>query len=84
LGKRCGAWNQRFLTGQGRIGQALHEYAVYDRSTAMDYAMPRADMVPNFEIALEEVRYKTNPIRREGHRRVRHHRGSAGRHQCDH
>jgi len=42
---------------------------VYDRSTAqlvtgsfMDYAMPRADMLPNFEIALEEVRCKTNPI----------------------
>jgi carbon-monoxide dehydrogenase large subunit len=51
------------------IGQALYEHAVYDRSTAqlvtgsfMDYAMPRADMVPNFEIALEEVRCKTNPI----------------------
>ena len=51
------------------IGQALYEHAVYDRSTAqlvtgsfMDYAMPRADMLPNFEIALEEVRCKTNPI----------------------
>jgi carbon-monoxide dehydrogenase large subunit len=28
----------------------------------MDYAMPRADMLPNFVIALEEVRCKTNPI----------------------
>ena len=28
----------------------------------MDYAMPRADMLPKFEIALEEVRCKTNPI----------------------
>jgi aerobic carbon-monoxide dehydrogenase large subunit len=51
------------------IGQALYEHAVYDRSTAqlvtgsfMDYAMPRADMLPKFEIALEEVRCKTNPI----------------------
>jgi carbon-monoxide dehydrogenase large subunit len=51
------------------IGQALYEHAVYDPSTAqlvtgsfMDYAMPRADMLPNFEIALEEVRCKTNPI----------------------
>jgi aerobic carbon-monoxide dehydrogenase large subunit len=51
------------------IGQALYEHAVYDRSTAqlvtgsfMDYTMPRADMLPNFEIALEEVRCKTNPI----------------------
>ena len=51
------------------IGQALYEHAVYDRSTAqlvtgsfMDYVMPRADMLPNFEIALEEVRCLTNPI----------------------
>ena len=51
------------------IGQALYEHAVYDRSTAqlvtgsfMDYTMPRADMLPKFEIALEEVRCKTNPI----------------------
>jgi carbon-monoxide dehydrogenase large subunit len=42
---------------------------VADRSTAqlvtgsfMDYTMPRADMLPKFEIALEEVRCKTNPI----------------------
>ena len=51
------------------IGQALFERAVYDASSAqlvtgsfMDYAMPRADMLPNFEIALEEVPCKTNPI----------------------
>jgi carbon-monoxide dehydrogenase large subunit len=51
------------------IGQALYEHAVYDKGSAqlitgsfMDYAMPRADMLPNFEIALEEVRCKTNPI----------------------
>ena len=51
------------------IGQALYEHAVYDRATGqlvtgsfMDYAMPRADMLPKFEIALEEVRCKTNPI----------------------
>lgn len=51
------------------IGQALYEHAVYDRSSAqlvtgsfMDYVMPRADMLPHFEIALEEVRCKTNPI----------------------
>jgi aerobic carbon-monoxide dehydrogenase large subunit len=54
---------------QGIIGQALYEHAVYDRSTAqlvtgsfMAYAMPRADMLPKFEIALEEIRCKTNPI----------------------
>jgi len=51
------------------IGQALYEHAVYDRDSAqlvtgsfMDYAMPRADMLPNFEIALEEVPCLTNPI----------------------
>jgi carbon-monoxide dehydrogenase large subunit len=51
------------------IGQALYEHAVYDASSAqlitgsfMDYVMPRADMLPNFEIALEEVPCKTNPI----------------------
>ena len=51
------------------IGQALYEHAVYDRQSAqlitgsfMDYVMPRADMLPNFEIALEEVPCKTNPI----------------------
>jgi carbon-monoxide dehydrogenase large subunit len=51
------------------IGQALYEHAVYDPGSAqlvtgsfMDYVMPRADMLPNFEIALEEVPCKTNPI----------------------
>jgi carbon-monoxide dehydrogenase large subunit len=51
------------------IGQALYEHAVYDRQSAqlvtgsfMDYVMPRADMLPNFEIALEEVPCLTNPI----------------------
>jgi aerobic carbon-monoxide dehydrogenase large subunit len=51
------------------IGQALYEHAVYDRNSAqlvtgsfMDYVMPRADMLPNFEIALEEVPCLTNPI----------------------
>jgi carbon-monoxide dehydrogenase large subunit len=51
------------------IGQALYEHAVYDRDSAqlvtgsfMDYAMPRADMLPHFEIALEEVPCLTNPI----------------------
>jgi aerobic carbon-monoxide dehydrogenase large subunit len=51
------------------IGQALYEHAVYDKGSAqlvtgsfMDYVMPRADMLPNFEIALEEVPCLTNPI----------------------
>src|SRR5438270_3746114 len=51
------------------IGQALYEHAVYDRQSAQlitgvfrDYVMPRADLLPDFEIALEEVPCKTNPI----------------------
>ena len=51
------------------IGQALYEHAIYDRDTAqlvtgsfMDYAMPRADMLPEFITQLEEVPCKTNPI----------------------
>jgi carbon-monoxide dehydrogenase large subunit len=51
------------------IGQALYEHAVYDRDSAqlvtgsfMDYVMPRADMLPDFQIALEEVPCLTNPI----------------------
>ena len=51
------------------IGQALYEHAVYDKTSAqlvtgsfMDYVMPRADMLPDFEIALEEVPCLTNPI----------------------
>src|SRR5207237_10105513 len=55
------------------IGQALYEHAVYDRSSAqlitgsfMDYTMPRADMLPHFEIALEAVPCLTNPIGGKG------------------
>jgi len=51
------------------IGQPRYEHAGDGAATGqivtgsfMDYAMPRADMLPNFEIALEEVRCKTNPI----------------------
>jgi carbon-monoxide dehydrogenase large subunit len=51
------------------IGQALYEHAIYDRESAqlvtgsfMDYAMPRADMLPEFTTQLEEVPCKTNPI----------------------
>jgi carbon-monoxide dehydrogenase large subunit len=50
------------------IGAGLMEEVVYDddaqlvTGSFMDYAMPRANMLPNFEIALEEVPCKTNPI----------------------
>ena len=66
--------NPMIVTGQMHggaaqgIGQALYEHALYDKSgqlitgSFMDYAMPRADMLPAFETALEEVPCKTNPI----------------------
>jgi carbon-monoxide dehydrogenase large subunit len=51
------------------IGQALVEHAVYDRAsgqmlsaTFMDYAMPRADLVPEINTELEEVPSVTNPV----------------------
>jgi carbon-monoxide dehydrogenase large subunit len=51
------------------IGQALMEHQVYDRDSGqlitgsfMDYAMPRAAVMPNVECALEEVPCKTNPL----------------------
>src|SRR5256885_4714561 len=67
------------------IGQALYEHAVYDAGSAqlitgsfMDYVMPRADMLPNFEIALEEVPCKTNPIGVEGIGEAGTHRAPPG------
>jgi carbon-monoxide dehydrogenase large subunit len=51
------------------IGQALVEHAVYDRgsgqmlsATFMDYAMPRADLVPEINTELEEIPSVTNPV----------------------
>lgn len=51
------------------IGQALLEHVVYDRESGqllsgsfMDYGMPRADDVPNFNLKMAEIPCKTNPI----------------------
>jgi carbon-monoxide dehydrogenase large subunit len=51
------------------IGQALLEEAVYDNDsgqlvagTFMDYAMPRADNLPNFSFATRNVPCKANPL----------------------
>jgi carbon-monoxide dehydrogenase large subunit len=51
------------------IGQALVEQQVYDRGSGqlltgsfMDYPMPRADLMPEINTALEEVPCKTNPL----------------------
>ncbi|GIL02023.1 MAG: carbon monoxide dehydrogenase [Alphaproteobacteria bacterium] len=67
--------NPMIVTGQMHggvaqgIGQALYEHQLYDRESGqlltgsfMDYTMPRADMLPRFETALEEVPCKTNPL----------------------
>ncbi len=51
------------------IGQALLEHAVYEEESGqlisgsfMDYAMPRADEVPNFEISFNGTPCTTNPL----------------------
>jgi aerobic carbon-monoxide dehydrogenase large subunit len=51
------------------IGQALLEHTVYDprsgqllSGSLMDYALPRADDVPNFDIALAEAPTRSNPL----------------------
>jgi aerobic carbon-monoxide dehydrogenase large subunit len=51
------------------VGQALWEQCAYERETAqvlsgsfMDYAMPRADMVPFFDTELSEVPSPTHPL----------------------
>jgi len=51
------------------VGQALIEQQVYDRGSGqllsgsfMDYAMPRADLMPEIDATLEEVPCTTNPL----------------------
>ena len=51
------------------VGQALWEQIVYDRDTAqlltgsfLDYAMPRADLLPFFNTELSEVPCTTHPL----------------------
>ena len=51
------------------LGQALLEETVYDddsgqllSGTFMDYAMPRADNLPNFSFSTHNVRCKANPL----------------------
>ena len=55
------------------IGQALCEHAIYDPESAqlatgslMDYALPRADNVPAFDIQLAEVPLAHNPLGAKG------------------
>jgi carbon-monoxide dehydrogenase large subunit len=50
------------------VGQALWEHCHYDRAgqmlsaTLMDYALPRADMLPSFTGEISEVPSTTNPL----------------------
>ncbi|MBI3758565.1 MAG: xanthine dehydrogenase family protein molybdopterin-binding subunit, partial [Deltaproteobacteria bacterium] len=51
------------------IGQALLEHQVYDRQSGqlltgsfLDYAMPRASVLPNVDAKMEEIACKTNPL----------------------
>ncbi len=54
------------------VGQALIEHHAYDAegqvisATFMDYAMPRADLVPSFDVHLAEDPTKGNPLRIKG------------------
>ena len=54
-------------------GQSLLERMVYDRETGqpltasfMDYAMPRADMLPPIDFTIREVPTKVNPVGAKG------------------
>ena len=72
----CGrAVNPMILHGQAHggiaqgVGQALWESCVYDAetgqplsSTLMDYALPRADMLPSFMTELSEVPSTSHPL----------------------
>jgi len=51
------------------LGQALHEYTVYDNDSGqlvtgsfMDYCMPKADSFPFFKFETRNVRCTTNPL----------------------
>jgi len=51
------------------VGQALLEHAVYDPGSGqlvagsfMDYAMPRADDLPSFDLGFNSTRCTTNPL----------------------
>jgi carbon-monoxide dehydrogenase large subunit len=54
------------------VGQALTENHAYDTegqvisATFMDYGMPRADLVPSFDVQLSEDPTKGNPLRVKG------------------
>ena len=70
------------------IGQALLEHTVYDPNSGqllsgslMDYALPRADDLPAFDITLAELPTSANPLGVKGLGAGRVHRGAADDHQ---
>ena len=90
----CGPWSIPLIVegqihgavAQG-IGEALLESIVYDgegqllTATLMDYALPRADDVPAFEIGHLETPSPLMPGGMQGHGRGRHHRRAGGHRQ---
>jgi carbon-monoxide dehydrogenase large subunit len=51
------------------VGQAVHEHGIYDRETGqlltgsyMDYSMPRADDLPDFDVGLTVTPCPSNPL----------------------
>ena len=72
------------------IGQALSEHTVYDPESGqllsgslMDYALPRADDLPDFDITLDELPTAANPLGRQGLGPGRRHRRAADDHGRD-
>jgi len=67
--------NPMIATGQAHgamaqgVGQALLEHAVYDPASGqliagslMDYALPRADDLPSYDLGFNGTRYTTNRL----------------------
>ena len=69
-------------------GQALCEAVIHDTAgqalsgSFMDYAMPRAAMVPSFTVALTEDPTNGQSAAGQGRRRSRRHAGARGDHEC--
>ena len=67
------------------LGQGLYEELTYEPTTGqllagsfMDYAMPRADDMPTFDVDSHEVPTQVNPLGAKGVERGRHGRRAAG------
>jgi carbon-monoxide dehydrogenase large subunit len=50
----------------GAAGFASHQRAPGDRDKFLDYAMPRADLLPAFDTEISEVPSTTNPLGMRG------------------